>query len=121
MTDQKDMMTLKTSLTDPDPHPHPHPVADNTTPQATAHIPQPPREASAPLMGIFSVLFGFLSIFTFAPLFAPLAVIFGIISLFMGQVLWGISAIGLAVIGVVTSPTLLAIASAGAFLALLGF
>ncbi|MBL4692398.1 MAG: hypothetical protein JKY92_03615 [Magnetovibrio sp.] len=115
MNDDKDLMTLKTTLSEPVQH---QVDGEPTSDQPTQH--QPPRDGGLPLMGIFAVIFGLLSIFSFAPLFAPLGVIFGIIALFMGQVLLGISAIGLAVIGAVTSPAVLAIASLGAFFAWLG-
>jgi hypothetical protein len=80
----------------------------------------PGRDRSTPLMGMFAVGFGVLSIFSFAPLFTPLGILFGIIALFMGQVLLGVSAIGLSVIGLLTSPTFLSIASVVAFLGWLG-
>ena len=60
-----------------------------------------------PLVGIFAVVFGVLSIVSIAPLFVPLALICGVIAVLLGQVTWGLGGLGLAVIGVLTSPMIL--------------
>lgn len=73
----------------------------------------PQEEAPGiPLVGIFSVIFGVLSIIAIAPLFAPLALLCGVIALLLGQVTWGLGGIALAVFGILTSPTFLAIIGA---------
>jgi len=116
MSDDKDLMTLKTKVAEPDLAGL---GAGESGDGANASTPSP-RDRSTPLMGIFAVGFSLLAIFSFAPLFVPLGIVFGIIALFMGQVLLGVSAIGLSIIAILTSPTFLGIASFVAFLGWLG-
>jgi len=115
MNDDLDLMTLKTKVSGPTER-----AGDATDIHNGVRTNQPPRKDKVGLLGLFAVGFSLLSIFTFAPLFAPLGLIFGILALFIGQILLGITAIGLSVIGIVTSPTIMALASIGAFWALFG-
>ncbi|HEY9080627.1 hypothetical protein [Magnetovibrio sp.] len=73
-----------------------------------------------PLLGLFAVGFGLLSIFTIGPVFVPLALIFGLVAIFAGQILLGLTAVVLSLIGVLTSPTLMVVLGIGAFAAWLG-
>ena len=73
-----------------------------------------------PIMGILGVIFGVLSIVSWAIIFVPLALIVGIISLFSGRIGWGVSAIILGVIGVITSPMIIMMLGLGAVLAYFG-
>lgn len=88
---------------------HPHP--------AQSH--QPPRD-KLPLLGMFAVGFGLISVFAWSILFVPLALVLGVTALFMGQIGWGVSAILLSVIGTLTSPMLLMMIGMGAMITFFG-
>ena len=112
MSDQNDLMSLKTQVDKPQSGRHSgNPDGQNM---------QPPREDKLPLLGLFAVGFAALGIFTFAPVFVPLGLILGIIALFIGQIGLGIGAIFLSIIAILTSPTIMAAVGLGAFLAWLG-
>jgi hypothetical protein len=81
----------------------------------------PPRgDGNLPLLGLFAVGFGALSIFTLAPVFGPLGLVLGVIALFVGQIGLGLGAIFLSAIGIMTSPALMTLIGFGAVLAWLG-
>ncbi|MBT3305704.1 MAG: hypothetical protein HN377_04405 [Alphaproteobacteria bacterium] len=61
------------------------------------------------MMGVASIAFGLLGIFSIGYVFVPLAFICSMISLFIGQMSWAFIGLLLAVAGLLTSPVLLAI------------
>lgn len=114
MSDDKTMMTLKTK-------PSSEPVAEtasvNDGESAVAH------DKELPLLGLFAVGFGVLSILPFVPggfVFAPLSLILGLIALFAGHIGYGLAAVVLAMVGIVSSPVLMTLLGAAAFLTWLG-
>ncbi len=89
----------------------------------TSHSPQPqtqPPSGKQPLLGMFAVGFGLISVFAWSIFFVPLALVLGVIALFVGQIGWGISAILLSVIGTLTSPMLLMLIGMGAMITFFG-
>jgi len=117
MDDEKPLLTLKTKV-DAQAIRGDRGKAGAEAGSAPSH--QSDRADNLPLMGVFAVGFGLLSIFLFAPLFVPLGLILGIVALFIGQVGLGVSAILLSLVGIATSPTLVTLLSIGAFLGWLG-
>jgi len=120
MTDKEPIMTLKTK---PDGNVRSGVGGDGDT---GSHGSSGTSSAYArtndglPLLGLFAIGFGLLSIFTIAPVFVPLALIFGLVAIFMGQIALGLTALVLSLVGVMTSPTLMLILGVGAFAAWLG-
>ena len=80
---------------------------------------QPSRQGQ-PLMGIFAVVFGVISIFAWSIIFVPLALVLGVICLLRGYIFWGLGAIALAILGFLTSPMLLVMVGLGALAAYFG-
>jgi hypothetical protein len=117
MTEKNDRMSLKTKVSeDGDVSSGPGTEARSSTHPVDGSI----DDGGLPLLGLFAVGFGLLSIFTIAPVFVPLGLILGVIALFVGQIGFGFAAIVLSVIGLVSSPTLMTIVGFGAFFAWLG-
>ena len=114
MTDDKTLMTLKTK-----------PSADTVAEVSVAdesRTPQTP-EKDLPLLGLFAVGFGVLSVLPFVPggfIFAPLSLILGLIALFVGHIGLGLTSVVLAMVGIMTSPVLMTLIGAAAFLTWLG-
>ncbi|MCW8914347.1 MAG: hypothetical protein OQK24_00675 [Magnetovibrio sp.] len=76
-----------------------------------------------PLLGLFAVGFGVLSILPFVPggfLFAPLSLILGLIALFIGQIGYGLGAVVLSMVGIMSSPILMGLIGVATFLSWLG-
>ncbi|MEG3617144.1 hypothetical protein V5T82_01630 [Magnetovibrio sp. PR-2] len=114
MTDDKTLMTLKTK-------PSAEPVAEAAAPDGSPSAALPEKEL--PLLGLFAVGFGVLSVLPFVPggfIFAPLSLILGLIAVFAGHIGLGLTSLLLAMVGIVTSPVLMSIIGAAAFLSWLG-
>ena len=113
MSDDKTLMTLKTK-------PGTDSVAETVS---TDENPAPASDKELPLLGLFAVGFGVLSILPFVPggfVFAPLSLILGLIALFAGHIGYGLAAVLLAMVGIVSSPVLMTLLGAAAFLSWLG-
>ena len=89
---------------------------DNSSGASTGQAP----DNAMPILGILGIIFGVLSIISWAIVFVPLALIVGIISLFGGRIGWGLGAIMLGVIGIITSPMIIMMLGLGAMLSYFG-
>ncbi len=116
MTDKKPIMSLKTQ-------PSPSTVADSDAGGEDLNTISHTGGKDLPLLGLFAVGFGILSILPFVPggfLFAPLSLILGLIALFIGQIGYGLGAVVLSMVGIMSSPILMGLIGVATFLSWLG-